>query len=81
MQTWLQWLQAQLAAAEAREGALAREQEAVQGALTGQVAGVMHMMRGLRLSLSNKLTDSQTTCQALVQDLAAQNSFADDLEG
>lgn len=77
----VQWLQAQLGAAEAREGALAREHEAVQGALTGQVAGVMHMMRGLRMSLSSKLTHSQTACQALMQDLAAQNSFADDMEG
>ncbi|KAL0029317.1 hypothetical protein WJX79_010004 [Trebouxia sp. C0005] len=64
-------LQAQLGAAEAREAALAREQELMQGALTGQVAGVMDMMRGIRVSLSAKLNDSQAVCKALAQEVAA----------
>ncbi|DBB01157.1 TPA: hypothetical protein ACH3X1_001046 [Trebouxia sp. C0004] len=64
-------LQAQLGAAEAREAALAREQELMQGALTGQVAGVMDMMRGIRVSLSARLNDSQAVCKALAQEVAA----------
>ncbi|KAL3162467.1 hypothetical protein ABBQ32_010130 [Trebouxia sp. C0010 RCD-2024] len=67
-------LQAQLGAAEAREAALGREQEIMQGALTGQVAGVMDMMKGLRVSLSTKLSESQSVCQALAQELAAQKA-------
>ena len=67
-------LQAQLGAAEAREAALAREQEIVQGALTGQVAGVMDMMKGLRVSLSSKLSESQAVCQDLARELAAQKA-------
>lgn len=64
-------MQAQLGAAEAREAALAREQELMQGALTGQVSGVMDMMRSIRVTLSAKLTDSQEVCKALVQEVAA----------
>lgn len=67
-------VQAQLGAAEAREAALGREQEIMQGALTGQVAGVMDMMKGLRVSLSTKLSESQSVCQALAQELAAQKA-------
>ena len=66
--------QAQLGAAEAREAALAREQEIMQGALTGQVAGVMDMMKGLRVSLSTKLKQSQELCQALAKELAVQKA-------
>lgn len=69
-------LQAQLGAAEAREAALAREQEIMQGALTGQVAGVMDMMKGLRVSLSAKLSESQAVCQALARELAASKAKA-----
>jgi len=64
-------VQAQLGAAEAREAALAREQEVMQGALTGQLAGVMAMMRGIRVSLSAKLNESQAVCKALAQEVAA----------
>ena len=67
-------VQAQLGAAEAREAALGREQEIMQGALTGQVTGVMDMMKGLRVSLSIKLSESQSVCQALAQELAAQKA-------
>ncbi len=64
-------MQAQLGAAEAREAALAREQELMQGALTGQLAGVMDMMRGIRVSLSAKLNESRAVCKALAQEVAA----------
>lgn len=53
---------------------MGREQEIMQGALTGQVAGVMDMMKGLRVSLSTKLSESQSLCQALAQELAAQKA-------
>ncbi len=43
----------------------------MQGALTGQVAGVMDMMRSIRVTLSAKLNDSQTVCTALAQEVAA----------
>jgi len=64
-------VQAQLGAAEAREAALAREQEVMQGAVTGQVSGVMDMMRNIRVTLSVKLTESQEVCKALVQEVTA----------
>ena len=73
-------LQAQLGAAEAREAALGREQEIMQGALTGQVSGVMDMMKGLRVSLSSKLSESQSVCQALAHELAAQKAKTAALE-
>ena len=63
-------MQAQLGAAEAREAALAREQELMQGAVTGQVSGVMDMMRNIRVTLSAKLTESQGICKALSQEVA-----------
>ncbi len=63
-------VQAQLGAAEAREAALAREQELMQGAVTGQVSGVMDMMRNIRVTLSAKLTESQGICKALSQEVA-----------
>ena len=43
----------------------------MQGALTGQVAGVMDMMRSIRVTLSAKLNDSQEVCKALAQEVAA----------
>ncbi len=43
----------------------------MQGALTGQLAGVMDMMRGIRVSLSAKLNESQAVCKALAQEVAA----------
>ena len=58
-------------AAAAREAALAVEQEAMQEEMKARVASVMDLMKTTRLSLSQKLMQSQSTCEALAQELQA----------
>lgn len=66
-------LQEALESAKGREAELEAQQEAMAGEMRARVASVMDLMKTTRLSLSQKLMQSQSTCQALAQELAARD--------
>ena len=65
-----------LEAAKAREAELEQEHRAMAGEMQARVGSVMDLMKTTRLSLSQKLMQSQSTCEALAQELAARDQAA-----
>lgn len=69
-------LQQALEAAKQREQEFEKQQDAMRGEMQARVASVMDLMKTTRLSLSQKLLQSQSTCAALAQELAARDAAA-----